>query len=631
MVIISSTVSSAATSNDSSITLTFTASEATTNFVAGDITVSNGVISNFSSSSSTVYTATFTPSADGVTSVDIAGGVFTDACDNPNAAATQFTWTFDGTAPIISSVTNSWGDCLSLSESRSNGTVTIVTSGAEDNQTVTISLNGTNYTGTVSSNSTTITIPSSALSALSDGSSYTVSANVSDVYGNAATQVSSSSFSVDLTVPTMTISSSTVSSGAVSNDSSIALTFTASEATTDFVLGDVNVSNGALSNFTPVSSTVYTAVFTPISDGATSIDVSGGSFTDACDNPNTAATQFTWTFDSTAPSFDVCPANKSVSFTSNRDFSLTDYTSEATVSDTNSVSLAQSPASGTTITSTTTVTITATDAAGNISTCTFDVIPSDTTAPTVVTQAYTLTLDSSGAGTLTTANIDNGSSDNCDTSLTLSLSKSAFDCDDLGENTVTLTATDDNNNTASATAVVTVVDTTAPTVVAQAYTLTLGSDGTGTLTTANVDNGSSDNCTLTLSLSKSAFDCDNLGQNTITLTGTDQSSNTASATAVVTVVDTTSPTVVAQAYTLTLGSDGTGTLTTANVDNGSSDNCTLTLSLSQTAFNCSHLGENTVTLTGTDQSNNTTYATAVVTVVDTTAPSFTTSPADVTI
>ena len=249
MVISSSTVSSAATSNDSSISLTFTASEATTNFVAGDITVSNGVISNFSSSSSTVYTATFTPSADGVTSVDIAGGVFTDACDNPNAAATQFTWTFDGTAPIISSVTNSWGDCLSLSESRSNGTVTIVTSGAEDNQTVTISLNGTNYTGTVSSNSTTITIPSSALSALSDGSSYTVSANVSDVYGNAATQVSSSSFSVDLTVPTMTISSSTVSSGAVSNDSSIALTFTASEATTDFVLGDINVSNGALSNF----------------------------------------------------------------------------------------------------------------------------------------------------------------------------------------------------------------------------------------------------------------------------------------------------------------------------------------------------------------------------------------------
>jgi hypothetical protein len=95
--------------------LTFTVKEyedpfvsaASTNFVAGDITVSNGVISNFSSSSSTVYTATFTPSADGVTSVDIAGGVFTDACDNPNAAATQFTWTFDGTAPIISSVTNS--------------------------------------------------------------------------------------------------------------------------------------------------------------------------------------------------------------------------------------------------------------------------------------------------------------------------------------------------------------------------------------------------------------------------------------------------------------------------------------------------------------------------------------------
>ena len=146
MTITSSTVSSGATSNDSTISLTFTASEATTNFVAGDITVSNGSISNFASSSSTVYTATFTPTGDGATTIDVAAGTFTDSCDNPNTAASQFTWTYDGTAPVISSVTNSWGDCLNLSESRANGTVTIATSGAEDNQTVTISLNGTNYT-----------------------------------------------------------------------------------------------------------------------------------------------------------------------------------------------------------------------------------------------------------------------------------------------------------------------------------------------------------------------------------------------------------------------------------------------------------------------------------------------------
>ena len=66
--------------------------------------------------------------------------------------------------------------------------------------------------------------------------------------------------------PQMTISSSTVNSGVVSNDTSISLTFTS--ITTNFVSGDITVSNGSISNFTTVSSTVYTATFTPSSNGA---------------------------------------------------------------------------------------------------------------------------------------------------------------------------------------------------------------------------------------------------------------------------------------------------------------------------------------------------------------------------
>ena len=59
----SNAVSDGATTNDATLTVTFTSSEATTNFAAADITVSGGAISNFSATSSTVYTATFTPSA----------------------------------------------------------------------------------------------------------------------------------------------------------------------------------------------------------------------------------------------------------------------------------------------------------------------------------------------------------------------------------------------------------------------------------------------------------------------------------------------------------------------------------------------------------------------------------------
>jgi hypothetical protein len=46
------------------------------------------------------------------------------------------------------------------------------------------------------------------------------------------------------------------------------LTFTSSEATDDFIEGDISVSNGTLSSFTATSSTVYTATLTPSFNGA---------------------------------------------------------------------------------------------------------------------------------------------------------------------------------------------------------------------------------------------------------------------------------------------------------------------------------------------------------------------------
>ena len=56
-----------------------------------------------------------------------------------------------------------------------------------------------------------------------------------------------------------------------------------------------------MSSFVAASPTVYIAILTPATDGATTIDVAGGAFTDGASNANTAATQFNWTFDSTAP------------------------------------------------------------------------------------------------------------------------------------------------------------------------------------------------------------------------------------------------------------------------------------------------------------------------------------------
>ena len=100
MTITSSDVTDGDSSNDGSISLTFTSNESTTDFIESDITVSGGSISSFSGSGTT-YNATFTPSSDGATTIDVAANAFTDSVGNGNTAASQFNWTYDGTSPTM--------------------------------------------------------------------------------------------------------------------------------------------------------------------------------------------------------------------------------------------------------------------------------------------------------------------------------------------------------------------------------------------------------------------------------------------------------------------------------------------------------------------------------------------------
>ena len=190
--ITASEVSDGDTSSDSSLSLTFTTSASTTDFAAGDVSVSGGTLSNFAGSGTT-YTATFTPTAQGATTIDVDSSTFTNASTGVgNTAATQFNWTYS-------------------------------------------------------------------------------------------------------TAPTMTITAAEVNDGDSSADTSLSITFTASQSTTNFAAGDVVVSGGTLSNFSG-SGTTYTATFTPSAEGATTIDVAANTFTNAFSTNNTAATQFNWTY-----------------------------------------------------------------------------------------------------------------------------------------------------------------------------------------------------------------------------------------------------------------------------------------------------------------------------------------------
>jgi hypothetical protein len=111
--------------------------------------------------------------------------------------------------------------------------------------------------------------------------SYTVTYDVSDAAGNAATQVTRT---VTVTSsPIMTISSSIVSSGGSTNTDPIGVVFSSSKTTTDFSLSDVSVSGGSLSNLS-WSGKTYSATFTASGDGAKTINIAAGGFTNSSGN-----------------------------------------------------------------------------------------------------------------------------------------------------------------------------------------------------------------------------------------------------------------------------------------------------------------------------------------------------------
>lgn len=79
------------TTNSNPIPVTFIFNEKVTDFTIGDLSVSNGIASNFVALSGTVYTSDITPSSVGTITVDIAAGTSLDAAGNTNDAAIQFT------------------------------------------------------------------------------------------------------------------------------------------------------------------------------------------------------------------------------------------------------------------------------------------------------------------------------------------------------------------------------------------------------------------------------------------------------------------------------------------------------------------------------------------------------------
>ena len=205
---------------------------------------------------------------------------------NGNSASAGREYSVDATAPSVTINTLATDDILNAAEAKSDLTVS-GSSSAEAGQTVTVSLNGKDYTTTVSADgSWTLNVPASDVAALTDGS-VTVTASVSDKAGNPASV--DHTLTVDVTVPAVTIN--TVAGDDVINLAEHSQAHIISGTATGAAAGDkVTVTIGGQTYTTVLDAAgnwsvgVPASVISGLSDGSVTVTAS---VTDAAGNTGT--------------------------------------------------------------------------------------------------------------------------------------------------------------------------------------------------------------------------------------------------------------------------------------------------------------------------------------------------------
>uniref|UniRef100_UPI0038733573 Ig-like domain-containing protein n=1 Tax=Enterobacter asburiae TaxID=61645 RepID=UPI0038733573 len=263
-------------------------SGATTNVEAGQtVTISlNGKIYSATVDDSGNWTYTV-PSADLVHLKDGDASVQVSVTNvNGNSASAGREYSVDATAPSVTINTLAADDILNAAEAKSDLTVSGTTT-AEAGQTVTVTLNGKDYTTAAGADgSWTLSVPAADLASLGDGS-VTVTASVSDKAGNPASV--DHTLTVDVTVPAVTIN--TVAGDDVINIAEHAQAHIVSGTATGAAAGDkVTVTIGGQTYTTVLDAAgnwsvgVPASVISGLSDGTVTVTAS---VTDAAGNTGT--------------------------------------------------------------------------------------------------------------------------------------------------------------------------------------------------------------------------------------------------------------------------------------------------------------------------------------------------------
>ncbi|WP_323176260.1 Ig-like domain-containing protein [Pseudomonas alvandae] len=298
-------------SETSQVTITF--SEAVSGFDNSDLTVSNGTLSNVSSTDGGVtWTATFTP-ASNIT--DTSNLISLDTSGVTNVSGNSGVGVVDSNNYAIDTV-------------RPGATIVVADTSLGIGQTTTVTIS---FTEAVSGfDLSDLSVANGVLSNLasSDGGlTWTATltptvgvndatnlilldaSNVQDSAGNAGVGIAiSANYALDATRPTATI---VVANPTLGVGQTTQVTFTFSEAVTDFDLSDLSVTNGELSNLTSSDGgKTWTATFTPtvnLTDPSNFIALDTGNVSDLSGNAGSSvAVSNNYAIDTVVPN-DVKP------------------------------------------------------------------------------------------------------------------------------------------------------------------------------------------------------------------------------------------------------------------------------------------------------------------------------------
>ncbi len=270
-------------------TVTATFSEAVTGLELADIVVVNGTVSNFVGVSSLEYNFDVTPASTGDVTVDVAAGVAVDSAGNSNIAASTLRVTADLQAPTV--VLDTGADDFVSGTFTVTATFSQAVTGFDAGDVVVTNASLDQFTGSGASYSFDVT-------PISDGVvTVDVAAGAAqDGAGNATAAAAQLTRTADLTVPTVTLQTS--SPEPVGGTFSVTAEF--SEEVSDFALDDLILTNAVGTNLVG-SGKVYSFNVTPAATGTVTILVAEEGVQDRAGNGNEASDQLSVTADLTSP------------------------------------------------------------------------------------------------------------------------------------------------------------------------------------------------------------------------------------------------------------------------------------------------------------------------------------------